>query len=228
MARNAYRKKNTKRRRFRRRRGAFNTVRIARSPIARRTIVKMRYCDRLPILPGTSGIATSYQYRANSAHDPDYTGIGHQPLGYDEWSTFYDRYTVLGSKITVTVVPTGASGSADTCICNLRVSEDTTTTGNMTELTEQGDTRYTIVTDSDNNGKVTLRKKFSPKRFFGVNKVMDNDDLSAPIGANPVKEAYYTFSIASLSTATSAAVVHCYVTIEYIVAFTSPKPIGQS
>ena len=38
----------------------------------------------------------------NSLFDPNRTGTGHQPYGFDQLSTFYNRYYVTGSKMTVT------------------------------------------------------------------------------------------------------------------------------
>ncbi len=40
-------------------------------------------------------------YSANGLYDPDVTGIGHQPRGFDQIKTMYDHYHVLQSKITV-------------------------------------------------------------------------------------------------------------------------------
>lgn len=43
-----------------------------------------------------------YRFRGNSLYDPDYTGIGVQPYGFDQLCpTFYNNYNVRGSKITV-------------------------------------------------------------------------------------------------------------------------------
>jgi len=33
-------------------------------------------------------------YNLNSLFDPDRTGVGHQPSGFDQWSAFYNRYRV--------------------------------------------------------------------------------------------------------------------------------------
>ena len=44
----------------------------------------------------------TYTFRGNSLVDPDYTGTGHQPRGFDQWAAFYNDYKVLGSKIKIT------------------------------------------------------------------------------------------------------------------------------
>lgn len=42
----------------------------------------------------------NYIFRGNSLYDPNYTGVGHQPLYYDTYTSMYQKYRVLGSKIT--------------------------------------------------------------------------------------------------------------------------------
>ena len=57
--------------------------------------------------------ATSYRITAaqfhkvfsgNGLYDPDVSGVGHQPLGFDQWMTLYNRYRVYASRIVVNVV----------------------------------------------------------------------------------------------------------------------------
>lgn len=39
-----------------------------------------------------------YDWNLNSIYDPNRSGIGHQPLGYDQWKLLYNRYRVVGVK----------------------------------------------------------------------------------------------------------------------------------
>ena len=96
----------TKKKNFRSRRTARRQqpmLALGRSPIPDKSLVKLRYCQRCAINPA-AGVTNSYLFRANSLFDPDLTGTGHQPLGFDEWAKFYRRYCVLGSKITVQAI----------------------------------------------------------------------------------------------------------------------------
>lgn len=49
----------------------------------------------------TGGAFQSYVFRGNSLYDPDQTGAGTQPPGFDEMSSFYAEYCCYGSKISV-------------------------------------------------------------------------------------------------------------------------------
>jgi hypothetical protein len=50
-----------------------------------------------------------YEFNLNSLFDPNLTGTGHQPLGRDQWSTFYSRYRVLRCQYQVDIVNTSSS-----------------------------------------------------------------------------------------------------------------------
>ena len=44
------------------------------------------------------------QFVANGAFDPNLTGVGHQPRGFDQFMAGYETFTVTGSKISVNFV----------------------------------------------------------------------------------------------------------------------------
>jgi hypothetical protein len=52
----------------------------------------------------TGNIFIDNVFNLNSLFDPDRTGIGHQPLGHDQWSEFYGRYRVDKVKVEITAV----------------------------------------------------------------------------------------------------------------------------
>lgn len=61
----------------------------------RSIITKLRYAD-VKTLSGTSGAVGSHFWALNALYDPDSTGIGHQPLYYDELAAIYNYYSVQG------------------------------------------------------------------------------------------------------------------------------------
>lgn len=211
---------------YRRRRR--DIARVPRGPMSRSTIVKMRYCDQISLDPAIAGVPAYHYFRCISIHDPDQTGTGHQPLGHDQWAQFYKHYTVLGSKLTCTFVPSGAGALQDSVVAFIRLDKDTTTQPNPTDLTESRDTVYRVVTDSDNGGKVTLSKNFSSKRFFGYNVYKTRDGTGSNFGSDPNRGAYFQIGAFSLSPTQNASVVLCYVTIQYIVQLTEPVDLAQS
>jgi len=65
--------------------------------------VKHTYVDNVT-LPAASGpgYGREYVFRANSTYDPDFTGVGHQPMYRDQMAAAYQKYLVMYSIIKVT------------------------------------------------------------------------------------------------------------------------------
>jgi hypothetical protein len=71
----------------------------------------LNYSEQFGMAYTGLGNMASYQFRVNSIFDPNYTGTGHQPLGHDQWATFYNRYRVR--KMTYRITFTNFSGSEE-------------------------------------------------------------------------------------------------------------------
>ena len=59
--------------------------------------VKMSYSDVYTITTGSSVV--TQLMRGNNLYDPDFTGAGHQPRGFDQYTPLYKQWVVYGSKI---------------------------------------------------------------------------------------------------------------------------------
>lgn len=189
-------------------------------------IVKLRYCDRFAS-DLTTGIATQ-TYRANSIFDPDSSGTGHQPLGHDQWATFYNHYVVLSAKITVdTSLNQNVNGVPVLKLVYL--TDDTTSSLAPFTLAEQGKCNYAMLNGFASIGHHRTRNNYSARKFFNVADVKDNvTRIGADFGANPADQAFW---ICQLGTSTGAGVAITYesiVTIEYIVLMSEPKELTGS
>lgn len=68
--------------------------------VQNKLLTSLKYCDTKTLSPG--GGAAFHTFRLNSINDPDYTGVGHQPLFHDQWAALYSSYRVLGCKVRAT------------------------------------------------------------------------------------------------------------------------------
>lgn len=50
-----------------------------------------------------------WTFRLNSLYDPDYTGTGHQPRFFDQWSAIYGSYNVYKVRVKVILIASAAS-----------------------------------------------------------------------------------------------------------------------
>lgn len=60
----------------------------------RTMVVKFDYHLNLTLTEAAAGIGESYVFRLNSLYDPNSTGVGSQPTGYDQWSALLERSVV--------------------------------------------------------------------------------------------------------------------------------------
>lgn len=188
-------------------------------------IIKLRYATIVGLNAAT-GAAAGHSFRANSIYDPDNTGIGHQPLGHDQWALFYNHYRVLGAKITINFASSGA-GHSMVAGCFLDDDASGPTPFDNEGIIEKGG-KYRVMDDAGGPGNRTIVCKYSAKKFHNASNVKDRDDLKAAFGSNPSEMAYFVLWAQALNTAVDPGVVYCNVKIDYIVSLEEAKDLAQS
>lgn len=83
----------------------INTVNRSLNPIPQRYITKLKYATTTTL----SSLITSWRYNLNSLYDPDRTGGGHQPYGFDQLAGLYNRYRVIGCHYRIECYNTGGT-----------------------------------------------------------------------------------------------------------------------
>jgi len=127
----------------------------------------LRYASGHFGLSSTSGTVASYVFALNGCFDPDITGTGHQPMGFDQMMAFYNHYCVVRTKAVVRF--SSASGNAGT-VC-LRVDAGSTPLTDIERIMEFG-------------GNVTA--SIEALGAFGASKVLDlTVDIAKHQGINP-------------------------------------------
>lgn len=167
---------------------ALGSKQMLSRPLSNVMPVSFHYSDRIALNPSALGAVAQFIFRLNSVHDPDFSGVGHQPVGYDQLSPIFERYQVY--KVDFQFVFANRS-TTDNQRVGYRVSDTSTTDTNPNVNIENGNCEWDIV------GTVNAQ----PKKFTGsiyINDVhgitykqyMSNDDYGAAFGSNPVEEAY--------------------------------------
>lgn len=147
-------------------------------------VVKLPYSTQITF--GDALGVQDYIFNLNSIYDPDRTGVGHQPLGYDQWNTFYNRYRVLGAKVTVRAFNNATIATSFSIIGNnspgLVLGSDATR--------EQPHMKSMILGNSQGGKNVgTMTKYFSCARVTGASDMLyrSSDQYAAAFGANPTE-----------------------------------------
>lgn len=197
---------------------------VAKTPggLAPKTVVKMRYCDQ-KVLVSTSGTVATQVYRCNSIFDPDYTGVGHQPIGHDEWNQMYNNYKVTKAKLTIQATNTG---SAPVVLSINRGDSTTGSTGAMSAICEQPYTKWMQLGGSSGGlSEKKLQMGFVASKQWP--NLKEDDTLRPPFGADPGEGAYFVVQLQATD-ASSSASIPVFVTIDYTVELTSPTILTQS
>ncbi len=61
--------------------------------------VKLVYAESVTLVSASA--SGTYTFLGNDLYDPNFSGTGHQPRGFDQYSALYNRFRVLGSKIEI-------------------------------------------------------------------------------------------------------------------------------
>ena len=69
-----------------------------RSPVPLKMAATLLYSDQITLNPA-AGTVSKHVFSANGLFDPNITGVGHQPRGFDQYMALYNHYTVIGARI---------------------------------------------------------------------------------------------------------------------------------
>lgn len=195
-------------------------VNKALQPIPQRYIAKMKYSEF--VVSNALGI---YQLNLNSIFDPNRTGTGHQPYGFDTLATLYNRYRVISCGYRIHIAA-GSTAGQSTQVVALPANEELTTTS-LSEWRENPRAKY--ICQNAGAPTVFLSGKTYIPSLVGRTKqqYMSDDRYQAAVTANPQELA-----ILNLGTAAGAdslvSGVGIQVLMEYTVEFFDIKHLAQS
>lgn len=186
---------------------------------------RLQYCDvvQLAASAGSPGI---WQFRLTSLWDPDLTGTGHQPQWYDQLVAVYQRYRVLGAKITVTFASNHISDTETNdkgpYIVGITTNENVSFgSASFPALLEDTNSVHTVLGDKQGSNNVkTLSATYSPKRDLNLDPY--DDILMGLSNNNPNRNFHATVWCADMTELASPDVV-AKVSIEYMAEFSIPR-----
>lgn len=193
-------------------------------PLPKRFTFKTRYVDyNRNLNPGVSGLPATQVYHLTSLFDPDFTGAGHQPIGFDQIMPMYDHFTVIGARVRVTATNTDTA-QAQTIL--LQLKDSVTLSTNVEEILENGMTRWTVLSaEGGGSDTKTLTYNFSAKKFYGKSP-MDGDKYQGTITSSPAEGAFLHVIVSPPGIDTSP--VRITTIIEYIAVLSEPHQLAQS
>lgn len=200
------------RRVYRRRRRTTAMVNRSAYPVSSHLRTKLKYTAVLNL--GTSGVTpVEYFFRGNSLYDPDFTGTGHQPLGFDQIMNLYSKFFVSGSSIRLT-----ASGNTTPVMIVLAPEEDTTGVSILPTAAEKPKAKSRLLASTGTSQGI-MRSYATTYQMTGKSKNNRyDDDLSGSASANPTLQWYWYIGYQHPDLTNSAGAVF-QVDIVYYVTF---------
>ncbi len=218
-----------KRGRFVKRRRRLRVPRQMALVVPQTMVTKLRYYHHGDTLdPGIAG-TVGQTFSTNSLFDPDVTGGGHQPMGFDQFANFYKQYTVLGAKISTTFICRGGdSGGVNQYRVGVFVDDVNSLTHTVDNIIELGRGPSRVMSWANGGrGVVTMSRKWSAKKYFKVATMRDSD-WQTLFTASPAKRAYFHVWAAGVLAADNPAALVFSSTIDYICKFTERVELAQS
>lgn len=126
-----------------------------------------------------------YVFNINSIWDPDRSGVGHQPLGRDQWAAFYNRYRVYGVKIRWSL--TNKSGVP--CLMSMIGNNDPVMVLSNDSMFEQSHMNKKHVGATGGIDTKYITKYFTLPRITGrpISAYVGDDRYQATMGSNPLE-----------------------------------------
>lgn len=193
-------------------------------------VQKLRYVSYFDVNYSSLGNLDQYVFRANSIFDPDFTGVGGQPMRHDQLAAFYDHYTVLSAKITIVHQGRGATNATRSPMVYGIYLSDTTSIGTPSyrRIIENG-TPFRVTNEGCANPATKVTCNYDAKKFFNVKNVVDlRDNLGAQFGSNPQEDAYFIFFVQPVDESTDNGEGTYMVMIDYTVQFNEKDLLVQS
>lgn len=215
-----YRKKRTYKRKYK--------SRVPKQLITNRFSRTFKYVETKSYNPGIATAAIN-TYSANGMADPDITGFGHQPLGFDQLvGVLYDNYTVIGARIRCHFASSGTSGTISQFRVGVSVRDTAGFSGSGTTLIEQGRTNWKTITPIGGKSQAIVTNKISISKFLGRSNVMSDSQLKGDATNNPTEQAYFLVWVAGIDDSEDGGAVFVTTEIEYLAVLTEPKLLGPS
>jgi len=160
---------------WRLRRG-FDITKLSKNVVSVGTIRPDRIMVKLPYettVQLTGAITVDHIMNTNSLFDPDRTGAGHQPMGFDTWSVIYNRYLVYGVSYDIEYVNTNAT---NVDFVGVVFSNDTTSLTASNCLEQSRGTNRLCGPVSSSKSVVSIKGYASNATITGVSKSKYNID----------------------------------------------------
>lgn len=172
------------------------TVAVYKAPSDRmvKQMVTMRYSSAFTLDPTLGGITDVHVFSANGMFDPDISGTGHQPRGFDQYMPLFDHYVVTSAVMRADFSwPTTTGTIREPLVVGIGLNDDTGGhLSNSYDYQENAYTKYKLLgpgaTGSDT---LTVYNSVIPSKFLGRSGALNDPQLKGSVSANPTEQVFF-------------------------------------
>lgn len=184
------------------------------------------YHEEFTVNPGVGGTPADYVFSCNGLFDPNITGVGHQPRGFDQLIALYDHYVVIAAKIFATFATTDPGGDGN--MVGVVVKDIATALTTPDNIMESRVISYGGIGGETNGPPVTIELQINPNQFLGRSKPLSDNQLKGSSAANPVEQCYFHVFGFPCQSGRDSSGIQVQVRIEYEAILIEPKQPGAS
>lgn len=189
-----------------------------------RTYKTLRYHTNVSVA-STSGAVASYVFRANDLFDPDFTGSGHQPMGFDQMMIFYNHFAVNRCLIKVNAANT-AAGSFH---AGVRLDASSSALTSADQIIEFGGVTYDVLEAKNTYGSSkSFDLDVDIARIQGIprSSITVDPNLRGDSATSPVEITY--FHVFCWDPNALSGTINFDVTLEFGAFFMEPRDASLS
>lgn len=165
--------------------------------------VNFKYSDLINLNPT---IFTVYSFMVNSLYDPNYTGGGHQPAGFDQIAALYKHYIIMRATVIIRAINLSATVPAyiGGAFSRLTLTGDLDGSNPVQNFEEQSSAKTMILGVAGSGAEVkTFTMSVVPHRFMGVKNPMSDDRFWGDNTANPSESVFWNLLCCSVDNASN-------------------------
>jgi hypothetical protein len=191
--------------------------------------VSLKYGDAWDLSGGAVDYAANI-FRLNSLYDPDLSGAGGQPSGFDYWTTAYYRYKVFAADISVIFTNTTNTQSFG-AVTHYGTGFTAPATGTEVQQSVlEGDHTKGVVLAPTGNGNDFIRgvvRIHCDLRKLQGDAAFNDSDTSAIYNANPAIPYYAQVAVCAWNGTTVGPSAVAVVQIVYHTLFTQRRQLYE-
>lgn len=190
----------------------------------------MLYYEQDYKLSHATGAKQDYFFFANSLFDPNSTGTGHQPMGFDQMMLFYEHYCVTRAKLLVEFINDDAAAKV-----GVYLSPDAVSSTDVSKAIENGLIKTKVI-DSDvaagGTGQRVTRMEIDVDiaKYLGkrsAQDLIDDSECRGSATASPTEGVYFGVTGWGFPVANQMTVFFA-VTIAFDAWFIEPRKLASS